>query len=107
MNQDQKNRRLAELLGWKNVHLYEDDAGPPILSGDPPPTYKKRHQYDTSVPDYTHDLNAVHAVEMNLTIEQRPIFRGHLAGEFILRSEAVHATAEQRVDALIKALENQ
>lgn len=54
---------VAEEAGWKNVHLYEDDQGPPLLSGDPPPNYKKRHTYDSTVPEFTISHDACRTFE--------------------------------------------
>lgn len=49
------NAAIAEHLGWKNVHVYEDDAGPPIHCGTPPGPIS----YDAVIPRYSEDLNAM------------------------------------------------
>lgn len=82
---NQKNLRLAELLGWTG-------RGP---NGHQP------------VPDYCHDLNVVREVETSyLTHDQSVIFHDRLQDA---TDEVVpfSATAEQRVDALIATLEQQ
>lgn len=49
---------IAEIRGWKNIEWYEDNAGPPLLTGKPPPNYKKRHANDSLVPDYSTSQDA-------------------------------------------------
>ena len=59
MTPDEINRAIAEHLGWKNVHVYEDDAGPPIHCGTPPGPIP----YDAVIPRYSEDLNAMREAE--------------------------------------------
>ena len=52
--------RIAELDGWRNVHLYEDDAGPSFLVGDPPKSHPlKLGRRDRKVPHFTSSLDAI------------------------------------------------
>ena len=79
MTPEQKRIAIAEACGWRNIECYSDNAGPDILSGEPPPTYK-RHKHDSKVPDYLNDLNAMHeAVMLILNIAgQRDRYKTHL-----------------------------
>lgn len=108
--------KIAEACGWKNVHWYEDNAGPPILSGEPPPTYKKRHRYDSTVPDYLNDLNAIREAENILSYEQRQKYWKELfliltrsEGSVIFENKhifhLIHASAAQRVEAFLRAID--
>ena len=53
------NKAIAEHLGWKSVHVYEDDAGPPIHCGIPPGSSSSH----SKIPRYSEDLNAMHEAE--------------------------------------------
>lgn len=83
LSDDELRVMIAPLVGWLNVHWYEDNAGPPILCGDPPATYKKRHKYDSAVPNYPHDLNATAAVKAMLTKRQKEVFIDILDGSIM------------------------
>jgi hypothetical protein len=48
------NRAVAESLGWTDVHMYEDDAGPPIHCG-----YAPNSTYASLVPDYCNSYDAI------------------------------------------------
>lgn len=97
---------IAEACGWLKVHWYEDNAGPPILCGEPPATYKKRHRHDTTVPNYPSDLNAMHEAEGKITCGDWPTYEQQLklqTEEFGLISP-VRATASQRARAFLRTL---
>ena len=108
MTTDEKNRRLAELLGWTNVTTQEFVYGKPTTFGTPP------YGFSMDVPNFCHDLNAVHEVVMGLDDEPSIDFVCHLldvlGGEENLPGleglvTYTRATAEMRVDALILTLE--
>src|SRR5690606_32985715 len=91
------NRRLAELLGYKIIRI--DDAQSTWFRAE---LDGKR----IPLPSYVTDLNAVHGVVMGLTDEQRHAYRTALIPrEREHRGSQIDATALQRTEALIKALE--
>ena len=52
--------KVAEIDGWKNVYLYEDNAGPSMLVGDPPPHHPERlGRPDRHLPNFCFDRNAI------------------------------------------------
>lgn len=123
MDRNAQRIAIAEACGWKKVHWYSDNAGPDILSGDPPPTYKKRHKYDSAVPDYLDDLNAMHQVEMVLNREERRTYCAYLCASINEQATwmdwwsditdtdkldavfaAANATAAQRAEAFLKTI---
>ena len=114
MTSEQQTIKIAEACGWKNVHWYEDNAGPPILCGDPPPTHKKRHRYDTTVPDYLIDLNVMREAEFILTHSQEMSYLSHLRSILCYPSTGrisrhmacslYHASAAQKAEAFLKTL---
>lgn len=105
---DQLNRRLAELLGWKlrgESPIATPPPGTPSIDGS------------ATIPDYCADLNAVHEVireaSVGITMEYHrqmalaeyiPIFTAPLNP--YQRTALIDATARQRTIALIRTLEN-
>lgn len=68
-----ERRRIlsAEGLGWTRIEWYEDNAGPPILHGFPPPTIGlgKSGEWDAKLPERSKhvpspDLNANDALAL-------------------------------------------
>lgn len=57
------------------------------------------------VPDYPHDLNAMHEAEMTLSPERRANFRNWLE-TLVSCVFAIHATARQRAEAFILTVTN-
>ena len=54
------NMAIAGHLGWTDVHVYEDDAGPPIHCGSPPKYWPLRFGMpDSRIPNFCGDLNAM------------------------------------------------
>jgi len=135
MTTNEKNKRLAELLGVSPVcygYYASSDGGESCrctfdtkreaagwLAAGAPITRGCTIHADERFPNYCHDLNAVHEVEIGLTDEQCQRHYDNLAdaadawlllqgGDPILNAHAMYsATAEQRVDALIATLEEQ
>ena len=96
MSRDEKNERLADLLGWTPAKAARGIGGQTV------PT----------IPDYSDDLNVVHVVVMGLENSQRREYWDNLinacvdhASPYLADCLAIDATAEQRVDSLIKTLE--
>jgi hypothetical protein len=54
MTDQEISRAVAESVGWTDVHMYEDDAGPPIHCGYPP-----NSTYLARVPDYCNSYDAI------------------------------------------------
>lgn len=117
MNPDQQRIKIAEACGWSNVKIY------------PRSDSNKRHSEDTesigigcrhpswgggscSVPNYPHDLNAMHEAEKVLTdaqwLEYRDELRTVVLGPVRMVSDwykaDLHATAAQRAEAFLKTL---
>lgn len=110
MTPDEKNKRLAKLLGWKGLEPGNKRRPRGIWVGTPPGDV-----FHKPIPDYCQDLNAAWEVE-----EQ--IWKERSSNDYLIyldrvmrntpgchprngQIEAIHATAEQRVDALILTLE--
>lgn len=112
MNDKELNKRLAELLGWEECFIGKTGS----VRGRPPNSpYLHTRAW---VADFSSDLNAVHAVVMGLTREQRDAYSKHLNQIVAIHNSQFHgpdgqsiathdATALQRVQALIKTLEEQ
>lgn len=110
MNEEKQRIKIAEARGWATVrvekhrehHLktYED-----TVVGDRPTT-----RYFGEVPNYLHDLNAMHDAVMSLSVEQRTEFRKQLKGSGLTLmgkksyDEWFFATAAQRAEAFLKTL---
>jgi len=103
---------IAQHLGWKNVHVYEDDTGPPIHCGTPPGPAS----YDTKIPRYSEDLNTMAVVEKLLRNSNIwVIYCNTLAmlcggtreddgGLFVSHAEAIDAPAPKRAEAALRTL---
>lgn len=111
---------IAQHLGWKDVHVYEDDAGPPIHCGTPPGPASR----STRIPRYSEDLNAMAEAEnavlgpryyetlkdnqlaINYWLEiRRLVLRPHPGGGTTCSEiDKVRATAPQRAEALTRAI---
>ncbi len=108
--------------GWFNVHWYEDNAGPPIMSGIPPFTEEEifkmddrkledLRRYGCKVPDYDDDLNASHDLETHLSDADHAKFR-HELRQMILRENPtlprfqvsyISSPAPRRLEAYCRA----
>ena len=118
---DEKEQRIAiaEFCGAK--WLYNPKAETPVRILVLPTTYIS-HGYDLeeapksipigydyfidSLPDYFHDLDAIHEAEKNLNINQRTeyiVMLGDVMSDEGLW-DAVHATAEQRANSLLRII---
>ena len=112
MNTQEKNRRIAELIGWRECHIYPRNSinTSAYLGGYPPGEKGTLEEYGIGnpIPDYCHDLNAIAQAEATLTGDQRwkyakaihDIVNCDFHGDF----EAVTATASVRADALLLVL---
>ena len=115
---DEIRKVLAEFMGWTNVDFTEDKFGLAATMG----LYQGRKDY---VPDYTHDLNAMHEVEERinewgwLNEYQRALYRDVEGHPVPIESVYVyfpawfevwhmcHATANQRARAAYAVIKAQ
>lgn len=92
---------IAELCGWKFTEKVTDTK-----SGRSWNVYEKDGKRGSvmtnSLPDYLNDLNAMHEAAEILTEEQLKQMCGYLMTQSPWR--AMHATAAQRAEALLRAL---
>lgn len=101
------NKAIAEACGWKRVRV-NGDAG--IYKG-----FDNGAELRPDIPDYCHDLNAMHEAEKVLDYEQCEAFANTVAD--IVHAEnrekdypfpwgfaRIHATARQRAEAFLRTL---
>lgn len=105
---------IAEACGWMKVHLYEDNQGPPILSGIPPISeadalsmsperFRDWKLYGKHVPDYLNSLDAMHEVvksQPEIVIKGMRFYLWEMCGQM----KAHDATAAQRAEAFLKTI---
>ena len=114
MNPEQQRIAIAEACGWK-TETYHHKGGIPASTHWVSPSGKIKND----IPNYPHDLNAMHEAEKALKWEQRKQYHDLLADitgfsycEADTQEEAYldwncricHATAAQRAEALLKTL---
>jgi hypothetical protein len=131
MKPEEQRIAIAKACGWKQLFKGEHDR---YLRFSPPPERKPEYKYGayiqgighTSIlkkeylvdelPDYLNDLNEIHEAEKTLNRGQKSDFQSYL-GEMFPRdsdgdstgwegmfSRAIHATASQRSEAVLKCL---
>jgi hypothetical protein len=102
------NIAIAEACGWTDIRTERHPASADLLwtvgslgAGT--------HGILKPIPDYYHDLNAMHEVEIELPIGKRADFRQvlknlpePLCDKEILGWDAIHATAHQRAEAFLR-----
>lgn len=95
MNEQEQRIAIAEACGWKLV----DDK----LSGRAPKVSDLYETYgNDTIPDYLHDLNAMHEAEERLTFDQQLAFDRFLAE--ITGAFTWQATAAQRSEAFLRTI---
>lgn len=110
---------IAEVCGWTKVEWYEDNAGPPLLHGFPPPIVGtdsgsewewQQSRHSKHVPNYLSDLNAMHEALATLTEEDQSKFcwrltevvrRGKPVGTGVRHWDEINATASQLAEAFL------
>ena len=92
MTEQQKQQSIAEWMGWINLGLCTCSQNK--LSGLRPEGNALEH-----IPDYFHDLNAIHEAEEHLGEDQ---YHRYL---FYLRDLGYCATASQRAEALFQTIQ--
>lgn len=104
MTDDQINERIAEAIGWTEIH----DSGPwhhHKMWGYPPEKPGQGGNAYQYVPDYCNDLNAMHEAEKVLDSDE--LFRGYYLALYDITKSTrwpVHATARQRAEAFLRTL---
>jgi len=96
--------KIATLDGWIDIHML--DNGVPY-GWHPQEHPKKTNRYETPLPNYLHDLNAMHIAEIRIASDDL-ISTRWLAN--ILRitggtEQSIRATTEQRAEAFVLAME--
>lgn len=107
MNPDKQRIAVAEACGWKDIswQTVAVDTGMDtvlLFSGIP-------DKGGRELPDYLHDLNAMHEAEKVMTHQQRAKFMELLCDGFhsnpvLIAWPATHATASQRAEAFLRTL---
>jgi hypothetical protein len=112
MTDRELNIKIAELCGWKSQSRTDG-----ILEWNPP-TGHKDHGFwvrgDNVPPNYSADLNAMHSAERFIGLGQLSKYmwllsdRAKLTYMDVARDDwaGVHATARQRAEAFVKAMED-
>lgn len=113
------DRMLAVCLGWTKIELYEDNQGPPIWHGFPPPRIgvdsngdweSRPHGHSKTIPRYTQSLDECARVEAGLTDEQAGRYLQILSCDILPRKGRPHdilpvfATPRNKTLALIATL---
>lgn len=97
--------KVAELCGWERGPKKEIKCGLwfPVMSC----WHKKcdKDNWQDEPPNFPHDLNACHEMEEALTSQQLYDYSESLWYECAGFVEAVRATARQRCEAFVKAME--
>lgn len=116
MNDQELNKRLAELLGWTDLSILRNPGGKYVVFGTTPDDGKNHpNSYIVNppncsgceLPNYCSDLNAVHEILLVITDKQ---FRRYDQWMRTMRAQGEFKripAAKQHVKALIKTLEEQ
>lgn len=96
MNKEQQRIAIAKACGWK----FSEVTGAWHLKG---------RGYDTTIPDYLNDLNAMHEAEAVLTREQlvdycNTTLRSTTGEGNVVDYKMIRATADQRAEAFLRTL---
>jgi len=111
MTPEEQRIALAEWAGWK----YSPSANSSIKHEAIMAWYRPGNSpwHLEQLPDYLNDLNAVHELEKRLSISDREAYRSILSQNAIFYPETIgtctdwcliHASAEERCEALLKTL---
>ena len=109
MTNEQINQRIAEICGWTEIQ--DSGAGHNhVLWGYPPIKAGQGGNCFKYIPDYCHDLNAMHEAEKMLTPKEEGVYffaLKHIVGDLIWYRETCRnyrATARERAEAFLCAL---
>ena len=99
MKDQDKNLAVAKFHGWEEIrHNPKTD-----LWYGKPPKYAA-HPWDVVIPDYGKDLNAMHQVELKLTIHQQNIMNDTLWDMMSGSRYLWMASASEHREALLRTL---
>lgn len=98
MTDDELRVMLGKLDGWRLAPCYAENPYTPW--------WERANSYPQSLPNYPADLNACHAVEERLSLDQSSQYVNLLWPQGYAPFRAVHATARQRSIALILTLQS-
>ena len=96
MNEEAQRIAIAEACGWKPTGEYFEDDWVWMSKG-----FERVKQ--RMLPDYLHDLNAMHDAAMTLKGSQRGRCNGWVAG-LCTDNYPTEATAPQRAEAFLRTL---
>lgn len=100
MTLEEQRIAIAEVCGWKREPLYDDiPAGRNAWRHN-----DMRVVFTKNLPDYLNDLNAMHEAEKTLKEPEKTIYLNNLSEIGDCEWNQVHATAEQRAKAFLKAI---
>ncbi len=105
MNQEKQRIAIAEACGLPKPYSMCFGKVPNTLCHSVMVTNGVKH--GMPIPDYLHDLNAMHEAEKVLRDDREAAFRGWLwlaHGQPEMRCAIVHATAAQRAEAFLKTI---
>ena len=105
MTNEQINRAIAEACGWEEI---TDSVAPEEFQRRASGMLRDKHGNRTplkQIPNYVHDLNAMHEAEMIFTPESKHWMYYALLDEMCGSSfKAIRATARQRAEAFLRVL---
>jgi hypothetical protein len=87
MTNEEINKTIAEIVGWKPLLLMRDMRGNPFPGQDIPP-------------DYCSDLNAMHEAEKTMPKEQQQEYAWWLFNH--IEGSTAFATAGERAEAFLR-----
>jgi hypothetical protein len=110
MNEEQQRIAIAEACGFINVRMWSESCIASVGMNA-----EGKYWGSLSVPDYLHDLNAMHDAEKTLDFEQSELFEDELCdvtfkdndgleNPLPCRFSVCHATAAQRAEAFLKTI---
>jgi hypothetical protein len=101
MKPEQQRITIAEACGWDRFCSHKVDTRT-VQYGHPPNSARK---YETPLPDYLNDLNAMHEAIMSLTLEDQCNMLEILRKDVLkFTAPTITATAEQCLEAFLKTL---
>ncbi|NBW12674.1 MAG: hypothetical protein EBR82_32085 [Caulobacteraceae bacterium] len=101
MNPEKQRIAIAEACGWvaKTEQVEHTDG---YQWTETRKFWVSQHGKRGELPDYFHDLNAMHEAEKVLRPMQRGQYRTELV--YVLAGADIFATAEQRAEAFLRAI---
>ena len=95
MKPEEQRIAIAEAVGWTGIYYNQG-----VWMGTRP----KEDRDSYYLPDYLHDLNAMHEAENTLTKKQKKEYEENLSGLKYCGFMLCFATSSQRAEAFLKTL---